>query len=30
VAKGTHPFRCEHPAKTGILVVEDDEPPKSP
>jgi hypothetical protein len=30
VVKGTHPFRCEHPAKTGILVVEDDEPAKSP
>lgn len=31
VAKGNHPFRCEHPAKTGILVVEDDEPtPRTP
>jgi hypothetical protein len=30
VVKGTHPFRCEHPAKTGILVVEDEEPPRSP
>jgi serine/threonine protein kinase len=30
VVKGTHPFRCEHPAKTGILVVEEDEPAKSP
>jgi phage host-nuclease inhibitor protein Gam len=24
--KGGHTFRCEHPAKTGILVVEDEEP----
>jgi serine/threonine-protein kinase len=30
VVKGTHPFRCEHPAKTGILVVEEDEPAKTP
>jgi hypothetical protein len=30
VVKGTHPFRCEHPAKTGILVVEEDEPVKPP
>ena len=30
VVKGQHPFRCEHPAKTGILVVEDDEPAKTP
>jgi serine/threonine-protein kinase len=30
VVKGAHPFRCEHPAKTGILVVEEDEPPKTP
>jgi hypothetical protein len=30
-AKGAHPFRCEHPAKTGILVVEDDDPaPRRP
>jgi serine/threonine protein kinase len=30
VVKGAHPFRCEHPAKTGILVVEEDEPAKAP
>ena len=31
VAKGTHSFRCEYPAKTGILIVEEDDPaPKSP
>ena len=24
-AKGGRPFRCEHPAKTGILVVEDED-----
>jgi hypothetical protein len=30
VIKGAHPFRCEHPAKTGILVVEEDEPAKTP
>jgi hypothetical protein len=31
VARGNHPFRCEFPAKTGILVVEEDDPaPKTP
>jgi hypothetical protein len=24
---GGHPIRCEHPAKSGILVVDDDTPP---
>jgi hypothetical protein len=31
VARGNHPFRCEFPAKTGILVVDEDDPaPKTP
>jgi hypothetical protein len=30
VAHGGHSFRCEHPAKTGLLVVPDDDAPSPP